>query len=65
MGGRPVHSDVEASALLCVYNTVQKGRTLGTDIFMGELDVEVHCVEEKFKKSIISIVLSKCTLPVI
>lgn len=45
MGGLPVHSDVEASVLLCVHCTVQKGQTLGTDIFTGELDVEVHCVE--------------------
>lgn len=44
MGELPVHS-VETSVLLYVQGTVQKGQTVGTDIFTAELDVEIHCVE--------------------
>lgn len=45
MGGLPVHPDVEASVLLYVHGTVQKGPTVGTDILTAELDIEIHCVE--------------------
>lgn len=38
VGGLPVHPDVEASVLLYVHGTVQKGQTVGTDIFTGELE---------------------------